>query len=159
MDANFVFDNQFISKVWDLIMCAKSTIDLSFYKAELPKKKQRGKINIIYQALFLKKKENVRIRVLLNKEQTLRGVSRYNVVVASFLKENNIPCRFLDNSRCCHAKLIIVDKSRLYIGSHNLSSNAVSRNFEAGLILGSYGLVPEINGRFDDLWGSAKNFT
>ena len=156
MNSELVFDNRFISAAWDLIMSAKSTIDLSFYKAELPCNPRNKKLNIIYQALFLKKKEGVRVRVLLNKEQPLRGVSRYNVVVASFLKEKNIPCCFLSNSRCCHSKLIIVDKSRFYIGSHNLSGNAVTRNFEAGIIIDDSVLASEVDARFDDLWKSRE---
>ncbi len=159
MDSKLIFDNHFIPAAWQLIMSSKSTIDLSFYKAELPKKIHRDKLALIYEALFLKKKEGVRIRVLLNKEQPLRGVSRYNVVVASYLKEKNIPCRFLKDSRCCHSKFIVADRSNFYVGSHNLSINAATRNFETGIILSDSVLASEISDRFGYLWdNAAENF-
>lgn len=158
MYPKIIIDNQFVAAAWSLIMSATSTINLSFYKAELPVPLKKKKLNIIYQALFFKRKEGVSVRVLLNKEQPLKGVSRYNTVVASFLKENNIPCKFLAASRCCHAKLIIVDKFRFYVGSHNLSNNAVSRNFEAGIIIDNGLLGLELNSRFDYLWDSAADF-
>jgi len=158
LEANLILDNKFIPEVWALIMKTKSTLDFSFYKAELPPLKQREKINLIYQAIFLKKKEGVTIRFLLNREQPLRGVSRYNVAVATFLKEKNIPCRFLNDSRCCHAKFIISDRNSFYIGSHNLSRNAVSKNFEAGVIINDTNLGLDINDRFNSLWDSGKDF-
>jgi phosphatidylserine/phosphatidylglycerophosphate/cardiolipin synthase-like enzyme len=158
MENELIFDNRFIMTAWQLLMSAKSTIDLSFYKAELPTSLKKNKINIIYQALFLKKKEDVRIRFLLNKEQPIKGVSRYNVAVASFLKENKIPCRFLPDNRCCHSKLIIVDKLRFYVGSHNLSNNAVTRNFETGIIMNSEGFAALAAAQFDYLWDDAKEF-
>jgi phosphatidylserine/phosphatidylglycerophosphate/cardiolipin synthase-like enzyme len=40
-----------------------------------------------------------------------------------------------------HAKVIIVDHSRIFIGSHNLTTNAIENNREMGIILAN---VPKI---------------
>jgi phosphatidylserine/phosphatidylglycerophosphate/cardiolipin synthase-like enzyme len=48
-----------------------------------------------------------------------------------------------------HAKVIIVDQARVFIGSHNLTTNAIENNREMGIILDSRGdIVKQIQGDF-----------
>ena len=158
MSVKLILDNHFVKAAWDLIINSKKSIDISFYKAEPFQVGKRNKVNVIYQALLLKKKEGVDVRLLLNKEQPVKGVSRFNMATASFLRERNIFCRYLNNFRCCHSKIILVDSYSFYIGSHNLSNNALTRNFETGIIASDNVLGLELKQRFEDLWTSGRDF-
>jgi phosphatidylserine/phosphatidylglycerophosphate/cardiolipin synthase-like enzyme len=159
MEIKLIFDNHFTKAVWDLIMNAKQSIDICSYKVEPLDLKKKNKVNIILEAILLKKKQGVDVRLLLNKEQPIRGVSRYNMATASFFRGKDIICRYLNNFRCCHSKIILVDDYSFYIGSHNLSNKALTSNFEAGIIHSDKILGLDIRRRFDDLWTTARDFT
>ena len=55
-----------------------------------------------------------------------------------------------------HAKLIIVDGKRAYVGSVNLSATSLDRNREVGRILDGPALVGELEQVFDTDWGAGQ---
>lgn len=128
-----ILDNQFLSAAFALIDSAQQSIFISSYKFQPFCLKRNKKINILFNILCLKRKNGITVNIILNKEQPIRGVSRHNIASALMFKDKNIECRYLRQSRCCHAKIILVDGTHYYIGSHNFSEHAISRNFEAGL--------------------------
>jgi phosphatidylserine/phosphatidylglycerophosphate/cardiolipin synthase-like enzyme len=53
-----------------------------------------------------------------------------------------------------HAKLIVVDTKRVYLGSANFTTAAFERNIEAGIRLSSAAMGHELTNHFDQLIGS-----
>jgi len=53
-----------------------------------------------------------------------------------------------------HAKLIVVDRKRVYLGSANFTTAALERNIEAGIRLNSAELGHELTDHFDQMIGS-----
>lgn len=158
MDNKLIVDNHFLAATFDLISSAKRSVDISSYKFQPPSDKKNKKINILFNLIALKAKGGITVRVLLNKEQPLRGVSRVNFVAARYLNAAGVLVKRLKDFRICHAKIILVDNIRYYIGSHNFSEHAFRSNFETGVCGSDVGLARELSFIYDRLWTSGKDF-
>lgn len=57
-----------------------------------------------------------------------------------------------------HAKFLIVDDSHAYIGSADIRENALTKNFELGLIVENADFVYPLVCLFDEMYMAAKNY-
>lgn len=153
-----VLDNQFVAQANALVENAKSSIDISTFKAEITSK-TRGLVLLgFFEKLMQKAKQGVRIRVLLNWNQDRKSVAKTNLFVMRKLKENNIKVRHLRNNRCCHAKIILVDKKTALLGSHNLSVKSVGSNFELSYLIPDPESINQLSSVFDHTFNDAQKF-
>lgn len=77
-------------------------------------------------------------------------------VDANQIAADKIPgVRFL-KSPYIHAKLILVDEQRLYLGSVNLSSQSLDQNRELGILISQTDIVGRINQTFERDWEMAQ---
>ncbi|MBI4099960.1 hypothetical protein HY440_03035 [Candidatus Microgenomates bacterium] len=56
-----------------------------------------------------------------------------------------------------HAKLIVVDGERVYLGSVNLSAQSLDKNRELGILISQNDIVERINQVFSTDWANAQN--
>ena len=130
-----VHDNQFLSYAAALVDGAKSIIYVSTFKAEMTSKPRGAHLLRFFEKIKSRAKERVRVWILLNWHDNLQGVPKTNLFVARELKNAGVEVRHLKNNRCCHAKIILVDREKAIIGSHNLSVKSCHNNFEVSTII------------------------
>lgn len=97
--------------------------------------------------LAYKSKIGVKINIISRQISQKDRNSRFNVVkpVLEYFKEHNCNIKmknyhyqsknYIDSST--HAKFIVIDDKRAYVGSGELRKNSFEKNFEVGVILGS----------------------
>ncbi len=58
-----------------------------------------------------------------------------------------------------HAKVIVADDSRAFVGSENFSSGSLEKNRELGLIVANSAVIESIESTFDKDWSGATPFS
>jgi len=64
-------------------------------------------------------------------------LNRANLTTATLLSRNGIDVRFDSLHKTTHVKAVVIDDRYVYLGSHNLSHSALTRNNELSVLLDS----------------------
>ena len=128
-------NQDFLPQVTALISMAQQSIDIATFKAEITSKPRGRSLRLFFDKLFEKRANGVEIRFLINWHNERRVVPLTNLAVIHELKKHKIEVRKLPANRCCHAKILLVDKKRAVIGSHNLSVRSCHNNFEVSFLV------------------------
>lgn len=144
-----LIDQDFLPRATALINSATSRIDVSTFKAELTTKPRGRRLRLFFEALFAKRQAGLTVNFLLNWNDARRAAPQCNLATILSLKKNDLNIRILPSNRCCHAKIIIVDRTRAIIGSHNLSIMSCHNNFEASYLITDKISVDRLSAFFD----------
>jgi len=151
-----VIDNQFLSVARSLIEQAKKEICISSFKLEISDKPRGRKLKEFFASLIERKKAGVKVRVLFNWHDDRRSVARTNYYASEFLKNAGVETRYLDSNRCCHAKMLIIDRDKALVGSHNLSIRSCENNFEVSYLIPDTESIAKLYSVFSHSFNNAK---
>lgn len=104
-----------------LINSAKTSLDVEVQSLSDPG---------IVDAIILAHQANVAVRVVINGDNQLTPAQRN---AADKLKQFGVPVRALERPDM-HAKAIVVDEEKLFVGSHNFTGTALFQNREVGVL-------------------------
>jgi len=151
-----VIDNQYISVAQALVEQAKKEICISTFKLEINEKPRGRALKKLFDSVIEKLKSGVKVKVLFNWHDDQRSVAKTNYPASLFLKNAGCDVRYLRNNRCCHAKLLVVDKEKILLGSHNLSIRSTQNNFELSYLIPDPETVAQVTAVFEALFAEAK---
>ncbi len=151
-----VVDNQYLSVAQALVTQAKKEICISTFKLEVTDKPRGRDLLEFFKAIVEKVKSGVKVKVLFNWHEDRRSVAKTNFYSSIFLKSAGCDIRYLRNNRCCHAKLLMVDKEKVLLGSHNLSIRSTQANFELSYLIPDPETVAQVGAVFERLFADAK---
>ena len=80
-----------------------------------------------------------------------------NTGAARYLEARDVPARWLETP-FMHAKAVLVDGDRAYVGSINLSLTSLTKNREVGVVVQSRAQVQRMSATFDGDWRNARAF-
>ena len=150
-----LIDNQFLTYALNLITLATSEIDIATYNVEYTTHARGIKLAEFFKTLIAARKGGVRVRFLLHWRTSRAGVILSTKYAVREFKKENLDVRFLSASRCCHAKILIVDRQVAIIGSHNLSVASCYRNFEVSNTIDTSPELPLLIEAFENCWKSS----
>lgn len=151
-----VLDNEFISQAEALINQAKREICISSFKLEYSEKPRGRRLKALFDAIIEKMKQGVKVKVLFNWHDDKRSVPRTNESASRVLKNRGADVRFLKSNRCCHAKLLMIDKEKALLGSHNLSIRSCENNFEMSYLIPDPETVAQLGVVFERSFGGGQ---
>lgn len=151
-----VVDNQYLSLAQGLIEQAKLEISLCTFKLEINDKPRGRTLKKFFDTLIERIKQGVKVRVLFNWHDDRRSVAKTNFYASHCLSDSGADVRFLKNNRCCHAKIILVDKEKALLGSHNLSIRSCENNFELSYLIPDPETVHQLSDVFEHSFLDAK---
>lgn len=93
----------------------------------------------------------VRVRVIMSPETGGDGATSGPALDA--LQRAGVRVRLLAKPYV-HAKALIVDRARAYVGSHNLSFSSLDLNRELGIVFDASGAIGRLTGVFDADWAA-----
>ena len=120
----FLIGKDYPLHVIPMIENAKKCIDVVMYDWRWYGDKPGHTMQQLNNALVQATRRGVRVRAVVNTGDH-----------AKFLATLGIKARTLRDKRTLHSKLIIIDDTKLIIGSHNLTANAFYRNLESSVAL------------------------
>lgn len=100
--------------------------------------------------LLTQKAENISIQIILPSFSQISA----NRKTAAQLRQSGIQVKTL-SSPYIHAKLIVADNVRAYIGSVNLTTQSMDENREVGIIISQKDVVSQLSQRFESDWEKA----
>ena len=152
-----VIDNQYLSVAQALVEQAQKEICISSFKLEITDKPRGRNLKKFFESIIEKAKLGIKVKVLFNWHDDQRSVAKTNYSASIFLKNAGVAIRYLRNNRCCHAKLLMVDKEKVLLGSHNLSVRSTQANFELSYLIPDPETVAQVGALFNHLFEEAKS--
>jgi len=149
-------DQDFLPQATAMVEMAHHQIDIATFKAEITSKSRGRRLRIFFEKLFEKKANGVQIRFLINCHDDRRLVPLTNFATIKEMKQHKIEIRKLPGNRCCHAKILLVDKKRAIIGSHNLSIKSCHNNFEVSYLLSDNVSINRLINVFEETYNNAQ---
>ena len=132
---------QFPALVIPLIEASRQSIDIVVYDWRWYPSDPGAVCQLFNQAILRAARRRVKIRAILNSDQTLR-----------VLESEKIEAKILRTTRLVHAKLMIIDNKIVITGSHNYSQSAFQTNLELSVILDDENIATDFNVFFNNLW-------
>lgn len=151
-----VKDNDYLMYANALVEGATKEICLSSFKLEISDKPRGRLLKEYFQRILEKVKQGVKVKILFNWHDDKKSVPLTNYSASLFLKQGGADVRYLKNNRCCHAKMLLVDKDKVLLGSHNLSVRSTQNNFELSYLISNAETAVEVSAVFDSLFADAK---
>lgn len=149
-------DEEFRSAVLSSISGASKEILITTYKIDYTGRLSTRHINAIVEALGRAVKRGVRVKCLLNMDQENSQIGRINMRADGLLTEKGIQVKTGPPGRTFHAKIIIIDGSTAFVGSHNLSESSICRNFEVSLMITDVKEVQDLRNILISKWENTK---
>lgn len=151
-----LFDEEFLPQAVALITSAKVCIDIATFKAEITSKPRGRHLQEFFKILFEKKSQGLQVNFLINWNDERRVVPMANLSAIRDLKQHKIDVRILQGNRCCHAKILMVDKDKAIIGSHNLSVRSCHNNFEVSYLIDNPISVMRLAAKYNSVFAAAS---
>lgn len=149
-------DEQFLPFAIDLIASARSTLDISTFKAEFTTKPRGRRLMKLFDSICYRSRFGIPVRFLISKRESYGHIPLTNLFAVRELKANKVNVRHLRHSRICHSKIIIVDRRMAIIGSHNLSIRSCCNNFECSVFFDDTETVNHLLNVFTKAFEDAK---
>ena len=124
---------------------AQASIDLLLSNAQLEE-------NPLWEPLLAAAARGVRIRVLLDASDWESSITEKNRPALAFLNEHGIDARFDDPAVTTHAKLAIVDREVVVLGSTNWNPYAFTEQEQANVRVDDRTVGAVFSEYFDRLW-------
>ena len=141
-EAKLLLDRDYFTALLDGIDRARSEIFLSAYLFRTIENAE-GYPEAVLKRLLAAAKRGVRIDVIVERNQDADDLNRNNAETAERLKRGGIRVCMDAPDRVTHAKLVVIDRRYVLIGSHNLTQSALKYNHEASVWIDSAPLAEE----------------
>lgn len=143
-EAQLLADGAYYPILLGKIRAAGKSIDLVMY---LWKTSGTGgsKPAELIQALGDARRRGVAVRVILENSGYDEGLNQANRDAAGLLQRQGITAIFDSPTVTTHAKLAVIDRRYCFLGSHNLTHSALSRNHELSVLFDSPRLAEELS--------------
>ncbi|HRR95243.1 MAG TPA: phospholipase D-like domain-containing protein [Candidatus Ratteibacteria bacterium] len=132
-------NREYFPSVLNKIKNAKKSIYIIMYLASYYSEYPESPSNQIINALINKKKENIKIEIILEQSDSKydEHLKTENLKTGSILAKNGITVYFDSPEIKTHSKLLIIDEKYVIIGSTNWSYSALEKNNETSVIIES----------------------
>jgi phosphatidylserine/phosphatidylglycerophosphate/cardiolipin synthase-like enzyme len=106
----------------------------------------------IESALVSSAQHGVTVEIIMPSSSSLSSSSTQGIAT---LKSGGIQVRE-DSRLYMHAKIIVVDGVRAFVGSENFSSQSLDQNRELGIIVADSGVLSKLNSTFQGDWNDSR---
>jgi hypothetical protein len=140
-----LFDYYYFDVLIDQISKSKKSISILMFYFALDRRKKKAPTTLLFNSLVEASKRGVAVNVVLDrdKEGEKYFTREINKNAITSLKAKGINAKFDSVDSVVHSKVVVIDKTISFVGSHNFSISASYKYEELSLIiqnkkLGSY---------------------
>jgi len=142
----------YYSLVSDLIRQAQNSIEIVMFDFLLPQKASNSPTQQLVEKMIAARERGVRVKVLLNASPHYPHLSEIHSALADMLRKKLIDVREWNREETLHAKMVIIDRLEVVIGSHNISDAALKKNEEISVRVSNSRFGEKCSQVFDRLW-------
>jgi phosphatidylserine/phosphatidylglycerophosphate/cardiolipin synthase-like enzyme len=137
-----IISKEYPTLVIPLLDSALYSIDIVVFDWRFYKNAPDRSITLFNNAVARAVARGVRVRCLVQNESVVRS-----------LKQIGCDARMIQSKRILHTKLLIVDKNKVVLGSHNYTQSAFESNYEASIFVVLASKQNALVQYFDNLFG------
>jgi competence ComEA-like helix-hairpin-helix protein len=127
-------NQQYLPMLRNFIRTAKHRIDIGMYIFKVGKSENNGPRQVLKE-LIAARKRGVKITIILENSSYSESLNEDNRRVARMLRKHKINVKFDSKKRTTHTKIVIIDGRFAFVGSHNFTHSALTKNNEITLLL------------------------
>ncbi len=135
----------YCDRVEEVLAGAQRTVDLLLSEARLEE-------NPLWEPVLAAAGRGVRVRVLLDASDWEPSITQKNRPTIDYLLAHGIEARFDDPAVTTHAKLVVVDRTTVVLGSTNWNRYAFTQQEQANLVVVDPQVGEVFSTYFDRLW-------
>jgi phosphatidylserine/phosphatidylglycerophosphate/cardiolipin synthase-like enzyme len=143
MNQLLLINDDYFFQIRDAIQNAKTSIYIAMYLVEYQPGEDSTRNNILLNEIADAKKQGVDVRFILG------NMVRYPET-DDFLTANGIPFK----TGASHAKMVLIDGSTLFVGTHNLNRRALEFNKEQSMMTTNSAVVSEAKTFYENWWNN-----
>ncbi len=136
-----IFGDQFCDIVLPLIENAKNEINIIVFNWRMPFDTPKLSIRAFNDSLVRAIGRGVKVRAIVSKPFVAEELHRFGIIA-----------KVMPSSRRLHTKLLIIDKQKIIVGSHNYSQSAFAKNFECSVYFALSEAENKFINYFENLW-------
>lgn len=144
----------FIEKLLEQLGKVQTNVQVIQYQWRIYPQHPEYPIQKLTQAILQQCQKGIKYQVILNNFKGSANLLSLNNTASRYLTEAGASVKYGGNGIITHSKLWILDNKITFIGSHNLSHNAISLNRETSVMIENTGIATEYRRYFDLIWGS-----
>ena len=129
---------------------AKERVWISTYVLSFNFRKKNDLINILMSTLRAKQKAGVDVRFLIDRPRAHKTNYHAGKFLVRRLKEWRFPFWLSPARNTCHAKVILIDRHRAFLGSHNLAKSSLQNPLELSIETSEAGTVDGVDRWFQE---------
>lgn len=135
-DVEPITNQYYLPRIIELIEGAETSIKVIMYNITWYKKYPDSPSNKLIELLCNAAKKKIDVTIILDKDKT-KDTNEGNKEAAIILKKAGVKVLFDSPEQTTHAKLLIVDKRFVVVGSFNWSYNSLEKNNETAVVIDS----------------------
>lgn len=130
-----LLDGAYFTALVPALRQARQRIDIAMFLFKVNKEYPDNRPAMIVRELADAVKRGVKVRVALEHSSKDQKINATNERVAELLRQSGVTVRFDSPSTTSHGKLVVIDRRLVFLGSHNFTHSALSRNHEISVLL------------------------
>ncbi len=135
---------------------ARETVKVMMATADYYPDHPKGIQNDLYDALVKADSRGVEVRLILDKSSWSKAITRTNTRTAVYLKNRGLNVKFDDEKVTTHAKIIIIDGRKVFLGSSNWNFPTYTETYQANVKLANRKVASFYERFFDSVWKGEK---
>lgn len=139
------------------LLQAQKEILLSTFKIDLAQGSEYKPLKKTISLLTKQAQKGVKVKLICPGPPQKRAIAQQNFAAIRHLTMAGVDFRGVSGYATLHAKLCIIDRRILAIGSHNLAKGACSKNWEMSLFTIEEHLVSDATYYFLGIWDKMKS--
>lgn len=151
-----ILGNEIIPVLTLAIRGAEKIIQVAMYEWGWYQGQHSGLVQDINREVCTKAKHGVAVNVVLHQEGRGRPLRGINYKSEKNLRIYGAVVKYGWPGTPVHAKVWIIDRRLVVLGSHNVSVRASKVNYEASVMFDDEGEVKRVVAWFEELWGKAR---
>lgn len=145
-------DEQYRKSLLVALREAGNEILIMTYKCDYRATLASRNLNSLVQELRRARGRGVKVWIILNPGNPHSTIAQTNRKATDKLEKEGIIVKNSLPGREMHAKMIIIDETTAWIGSHNFSESSLSRNLEISLAIEDVKLAQDLRQIFLNVW-------
>ncbi len=155
VEAKMVNNRDYYPTVYDLFENATKTIhiimyDMKYYDYD-PDTEESKLLTLLAQCAL----KGIEVKIVLEQSDWNDDVNTDNYASGDYLTEYGAKVRYDPKTVTTHCKTIIIDSSRVLVGSTNWSKSAINYNNETNVLLTGEDITKDFLDYFNTLWNSS----
>lgn len=135
-----------------LLNSATKSIFVLSYEIKIMGRNNANPVNDLLGILKRKTQDNLDVKILINGFFRNALQSSFNVQSHDTLKKEGFNIRIGNPKKMIHAKIIIIDKRKVFLGSYNWTLSSLMKNHETGVLINANNITADYVTYFNALW-------